>query len=44
MLRSAAKRIVAELWDAIREAVAAFKPNEWRKYIAAAGYDAYNPT
>lgn len=44
MLRSAAKRTVADLWDAIRNAFTAFKPDECRRYIAAAGYDAYDPT
>ncbi|TXN40717.1 IS630 family transposase [Methylobacterium sp. WL30] len=44
MLRSVAKRTVADLWDAIRNAFAAFKPDECRRYIAAAGYDAYDPT
>jgi transposase len=44
MLRSAAKRTVADLWDAIKNAFAAFKPDECRRYIAAAGYDAYDPT
>ncbi|TXM60488.1 IS630 family transposase, partial [Methylobacterium sp. WL12] len=35
---------VADLWDAIRNAFAAFKPDECRNYLAAAGYDAYDPT
>ncbi|TXM85497.1 IS630 family transposase, partial [Methylobacterium sp. WL122] len=35
---------VADLWDAIKNAFAAFKPDECRSYLAAAGYDAYDPT
>ncbi|CAM3027366.1 hypothetical protein JHFBIEKO_3081 [Methylobacterium mesophilicum] len=44
ILRSAAKRTVADLCDAIRNAFAAFKPDECRNYLTAAGYDAYEPT
>lgn len=44
MLRSAAKRTVADLWDAIQNAFATFKPDECRNYLTAAGYDAYDPT
>lgn len=43
ILRTAAKRTVADLWDAIRNAFAAFTPDECRNYLAAAGYDAYDP-
>lgn len=42
-LQTAAKRTVADLWDAIRNAFAAFKPDECRNYLTAAGYDAYDP-
>jgi transposase len=44
LLRTAAARTVPDLWVAIRNAFAAFKPDECRNYVAAAGYDAFNPT
>ncbi|TXN64335.1 hypothetical protein FV230_18615 [Methylobacterium sp. WL6] len=40
VLRAAAKRTVA----ALRDAFATFKTDECRNYLAAAGYDAYEPT
>lgn len=43
LLRTAAARTVAELWDAIRDAFREFTPTECRNYLAAAGYDAYDP-
>lgn len=43
LLRSAAARTVTELKNAIRRAFAAFTPDECRNYLAAAGYDAYDP-
>ena len=42
--RAAAARTVPDLWAAIARAFAAFTPAECRNYIAAAGYDAYDPT
>ena len=44
LLRTAAARTVLDLWAAIREAFTRFKPDECRNYLAAAGYDAYDPT
>ena len=44
LLRTAAARTVPDLWQAIRDAFAAFSPTECRNYITAAGYDAYDPT
>ena len=44
LLRTAAARTVSELWDAIRQAFAAFTPQECRNYLASAGYDADNST
>ena len=44
MLRSAAARTVPELWDTIRSAFAQFTRGECRNYLAAAGYDAYDPS
>jgi transposase len=43
LLRSAAARTVPDLWAAIREAFTRFKSDECRNYLAAAGYDAYDP-
>ena len=43
LLRTAGARTVPDLWDAIRNAFARFKPDECRNYLAAAGYDAYDP-
>jgi len=44
LLRAAAARTVPDLWAAIARAFAAFTPAECRNYIAAVGYDAYDPT
>lgn len=43
LLRSAAARIVSDLWQVIRQAFARFSPKECRNYFTAAGYedDAY---
>ena len=43
LLRTAAARTVPDLRAAIREAFTRFKPDECRHYLAAAGYDAYDP-
>lgn len=43
-LRTAAARTVPELWAAIRDAFSRFTPRECRNYLAAAGYDTYDPT
>jgi transposase len=40
LLRKAARRTVASLWDAIGELVTVFTPQECANYFAAAGYDA----
>lgn len=39
ILRKSAARSVAELWDAIRDALPRFTPNECAKYFTAAGYE-----
>jgi transposase len=39
LLRKAARRTVASLWDAIGELVTVFTPQECANYFAAAGYD-----
>ena len=44
LLRTAAARTVTDLRVAIREAFTRFTPDECRNYLAAAGYDAYDPT
>lgn len=44
LLRTAAARTVPDLWTAIRNAFKAFRPHECRNYVAAAGYDAFDPT
>ncbi|MCW2318534.1 transposase [Rhodoblastus acidophilus] len=43
ILRSMAARTVDSLWAAIRQAFQSFTPDECRNYLAAAGYDAYDP-
>ena len=43
LLRSAAARTVPDLWVTIREAFTHFKAAECRNYLAASGYDAYDP-
>jgi hypothetical protein len=42
LLRAAAKPTIPDLWDAIRDAIAQFTPDECRNYFAAAGYDAFS--
>ena len=44
LLRTAAARTVTDLWAALRRAFSAFRPRQCRNYLAAAGYDAYDPT
>jgi len=44
LLRSTAARTIPELWVTVRQAFERFKPDECRNYLAAAGYDAYDPT
>lgn len=44
LLRTAAARTAADLTTAIENAFAAVRPDECRNYLAAAGYDAYEPT
>lgn len=39
ILRKAAARTVPELWDAIRDALPRFTPNECTNYFIAAGYE-----
>lgn len=39
ILRKAAARTVPELWDAIRDALPRFTPNECANYFTAAGYE-----
>ena len=38
LLRKAAARTIDDLWDAIRDAIACFTPQECSNYFAAAGY------
>jgi transposase len=40
LLRKVAARTLEDLWRAIADAIAAFKPTECANYFAAAGYDA----
>ena len=44
LLRTTAARTVPELWTAIRTAFTGFTPTECRNYLAAAGYDACDPS
>jgi transposase len=44
LLRTAAARTIPDLWAAIRTAFTRFTSNECRNYLAAAGYDPYDPT
>ncbi len=44
ILRAEATRTISSLWDTIRQAFRRFTPAECRRYLAAAGYDAYDPT
>ena len=39
LLRKAAAKTIADLWDVVADALDAFTPNECRNYFAAAGYD-----
>ena len=39
LLRKAAARTIAELWDAIRDALPTFSPAECANYFTAAGYE-----
>ncbi len=43
LLRTAAARTVPDLWATIHEAFTRFTPAECRNYLAASGYDAYDP-
>ena len=43
LLRTAAARTADDLTRAIHDAFAAFRPDECRNYLTAAGYDAYDP-
>ena len=44
LLRTASARNADDLASAIQNAFAAFRPDECRNYLTAAGYDAYDPT
>ena len=44
LLRTAAARTVPDLWATIHEAFTRFTPAKCRNYLAASGYDAYDPT
>jgi transposase len=39
ILRKAAARTIADLWDAVREALPQFTPEECANYFTAAGYE-----
>jgi transposase len=39
ILRKAAARTIADLWDAIRDALPLFSPDECANYFSAAGYE-----
>src|SRR4051795_11831928 len=39
LLRKVAARAIDELWSVIADCLRAFKPNEFRNYFEAAGYD-----
>ena len=41
LLRAAAARSVRDLWDALKDAIDTFTPNECRNYFTAGGYDAF---
>lgn len=43
LLRTTAARTVPDLRAAIQQAFTTFKPDECRNYLAAAGYDAFDP-
>jgi transposase len=40
LLRAAAARTIPDLWDALKNALERFTPNECQDYFAAAGYAA----
>ena len=44
ILRAVAARTITDLWNTITDAFKRFTPDECRNYLAAAGYDAYDPT
>ena len=44
ILRAEAARTITDLWNTIGNAFRRFTPDECRNYLAAAGYDAYDPT
>ncbi|SFJ78070.1 Transposase [Methylobacterium brachiatum] len=44
VLRTEAARTISDLWDTIQRAFRRFTSAECRRYLAAAGYDAYHPT
>jgi len=44
ILRAMATRTISDLWDTIQRALRHFTSDECRRYLAAAGYDAYDPT
>ncbi|KQT96096.1 transposase [Methylobacterium sp. Leaf469] len=44
LLRTAAARTVPDLWAAIQNAFKAFRSHGCRNYVAAAGFDAFDPT
>ncbi len=44
LLRTAEARTVLDLRAAIQQAFTRFTSDECRSYLAAAGYDAYDPT
>ncbi|ACB27138.1 putative transposase of insertion sequence [Methylobacterium radiotolerans JCM 2831] len=43
ILRAEAARTISDLWDTIRRAFRRFTPAECRRYLAAGGYNAYDP-
>ena len=44
ILRAQAARTISGLWDTIQCTFSRFTSAECRNYLAAAGYDAYDPT
>ncbi len=44
ILRAEAARTITDLWSTIEAAFRRFTPSECRNYLAAAGYDADDPT
>jgi hypothetical protein len=41
LLRAPAARTIPDLWDALKNALDAFTPNECQNYFVAAGYAAF---